>query len=154
MSKAFKILEDECYVFYEAEDFIELAEQFVEKYLLEHIEEELQNYITMSEIEPPKKQKPKYNKSKIKAEIDRLNKMYQKGRIEESEYDEEYNKLQRKLETCNEEISERDLKPLKEFLKSDFQTIYHTLKKEEKRALWRSIIDKMVVHDCENIDFL
>lgn len=29
LSKAFKILEKECYVFYEAEDFAELAEEFI-----------------------------------------------------------------------------------------------------------------------------
>lgn len=129
-----------------------VAEQFVEKYLLEHIEDELQKYILKIEIEPPKKQKPKYNKGKIKSEIDRLNKMYQKGRIDDEEYDEEYEKLQYKLELCDEDVPKRDLRPLKAFLESDFQSIYQTLKKEEKRALWRSIISKMIVHDYENID--
>lgn len=129
-----------------------VAEQFVEKYLLEHVEEELKKYIFETEIEQPKKKKPKYDQSKIKAEIDRLNKMYQKGRIEDDEYDEEYDKLQHKLALCNEDISERDLKPLKVFLESDFKAMYQTLKREEKRSLWRSIIKRMVVHDYDNID--
>lgn len=128
------------------------AEHFVEKYLLEHIEEKLKDYILQSEIEQPKKVKPKFNKSKIKAEIDRLNKMYQKGRIGDDEYDEEYDKLQAKLDQSDETVVERNLQPLKTFLESDFKTIYEKLNKEEKRALWRSIIAKMVVHDHENID--
>lgn len=129
-----------------------IAEQFVEKYLLEHIEEKLQNYILQAEIEEVKIQKPKYNKSKIKSEIDRLNKMYQKGRIDDEEYDEEYEKLQYKLELCDEIPEERDLRPLKAFLESDFRTLYESLKREEKRALWRSIIKRMVVHSYDNID--
>lgn len=129
-----------------------IAEQFVEKYLLEHIEEKLQNYILQAEIEEVKTKKPKYNKSKIKAEIDRLNKMYQKGRIDDEEYDEEYDKLQYKLELCDEISEERDLRPLKEFLESDFRTLYESLKREEKRSLWRSIIKRMVVHSYDNID--
>ena len=129
-----------------------IAEQFVEKYLLEHIEEKLQDYILQSEVEEVKIQKPKYNKSKIKAEIERLNKMYQKGRIDDEEYDEEYEKLQYKLELCDEIPEERDLRPLKAFLESDFKTLYQSLKREEKRALWRSIIKRMIVHNYENID--
>lgn len=129
-----------------------IAEQPIEMYLLEHIEEELQNHIFQSEIEQVSKPKPKYDKSKIKAEIDRLNKMYQKGRIEDDEYDEEYDRLQAKLDLCNEHLPERDLRPLKAFLESDFRTMYDTLKREEKRSLWRSIIKRIVVHDNDNID--
>ena len=129
-----------------------IAEQFVEKYLVENIEKELEKYIRKIEIEAIEPKKPKYNKSKIKAEIDRLNKMYQKGRIEDDEYDREYESLSYKLLQCDEIIEERDLKYLKSFLESDFKIIYESLTKEEKRSMWRSIITKMVVHDYDNID--
>ena len=129
-----------------------ISEQVIENYLLEHIREELQYHILRAEIEQASKPKPKYDKSKIKSEIDRLNKMYQKGRIEDEEYDEEYDRLQAKLDSCNEEIHERDLRPLKAFLESDFETLYDALKREEKRSLWRSIIKKIVVYDCDRVD--
>lgn len=129
-----------------------IKERFVEQYLIDHIEEELQNYIVESEVQSVPARKPKYNRSKIQAEIDRLNKMYQKGRIEDEEYDAEYDKLQAKLDMCNLEPQSRDLRPLKEFLKSDFKAVYEYLSKEEKRAMWRSIIDRMVFNDYDDID--
>lgn len=50
LSKAFEILENECYVFYEADDFAELAEQFVEDGLFGQIPKELEPYIDYKKI--------------------------------------------------------------------------------------------------------
>lgn len=50
LSKAFEILEKECYVFYEAEDFAELAEQFVEDGLFGQIPKGLEGYIDYKKI--------------------------------------------------------------------------------------------------------
>jgi hypothetical protein len=129
-----------------------IPEHRVEEYLLENIKEKLSEYIIESEVKSVPAQKPKYNRSKIQGEIDRLNKMYQKGRIEDEEYDTEYDKLQAKLDMCVLEPQARDLKPLKAFLASDFRDIYEYLSKEERRALWRSIIDRMVYNDKDDID--
>lgn len=129
-----------------------IKELQVEKYLLAHIEEKLSEYIVESEVKNMPAQKPKYSRSKIQAEIERLNKMYQKGRIEDDDYDAEYDKLQAKLDMCDLEPQQRDLKPLKEFLASDFKMIYEYLSKEEKRAMWRSIISRMTFNDYNDID--
>lgn len=129
-----------------------IKERAVEKYLLNNIEDELSKYIVSSEVTSVPAKKPKYNRSKIQAEIDRLNKQYRKGRIDDEEYDAEYDKLQAKLHMCDSEPQIRDLKPLKAFLESDFKEIYEYLSKEEKRALWRSIIDRMVFNDYDDID--
>lgn len=129
-----------------------ISERNVEQYLLDNIKEKLTEYIVESEVQSVPARKPKYSRSKIQAEIDRLNKMYQKGRIEDDDYDTEYDKLQAKLDMCDLEPQARDLKPLKAFLASDFRDIYEYLSKEEKRALWRSIIDRMVFNDHNDID--
>ena len=50
LSKAFEILENECYVFYEAEEFAELAEQFVEDGLFGKIPKGLESYIDYEKI--------------------------------------------------------------------------------------------------------
>ena len=134
------------------DNHMRIPEQHVEQHLLENIEDELSKYIVSSEVRSAPVKKPKYNRSKIQAEIERLNKMYQKGRIEDDEYDVEYDKLQAKLDMCDLEPQARDLKPLKAFLASDFKDIYEYLSKEERRALWRSIIDKMVFNDYDDID--
>lgn len=131
---------------------VRVPEHRVEQFLLDNIKEKLSEYIVESEVQTVPAKKPKYSRSKIQGEIDRLNKMYQKGRIDDDEYDKEYDKLQAKLDMCNSEPQTRDLKPLKAFLESDFRDIYEYLSKEEKRALWRSIIDRMVFNDYDDID--
>ena len=129
-----------------------ISEVKIEKYLLEHVEEELKKYIVESEVGAPTKKKPKYDKAKLKRQLDRLNKQYREERIDDEEYDEEYNILQTKLAACNLEPEKRDLRPLKAFLESDFQMIYKALSKEEQRSLWRSIISQIVIHDYNNIE--
>ena len=129
-----------------------IKERDVEQYLLSNVKEKLAEYIVESEVQNVPAKKSKYNRSKIQAEIDRLNKMYQKGRIKDEDYDAEYDKLQAKLDMCDLEPQARDLKPLKAFLASDFRDIYEYLSKEEKRALWRSIIDRMVFNGYDDID--
>lgn len=129
-----------------------ISEQIVEKYLLDNVEEELKKYIVESEVTESTKKQPKYDRSKIKVEIERLNKMYLKGRIDDDDYDKEYDKLQSKLAMCNLEPEHRDLKPLREFLQSDFQMIYKVLSKEEQRSMWRSIISQIIVYDYNHID--
>lgn len=129
-----------------------ISEVKIEKYLLDHVEEELKKYIVGSEVQAQTKKKPKYDKAKLKRQLDRLNKQYREERIDDEEYDEEYNILQTKLAACNLEPEKRDLRPLKSFLESDFQMIYKVLSKEEQRSLWRSIISQIVIHDYDNID--
>lgn len=136
----------------QCENRISISETKIEKYLLNNIEEELKKYIVESEVKAPTKKKPKYDRSKLNAELERLNKMYQKGRIEDDDYDKEYDLLQSKLAMCDVDIEKRDLRPLKAFLESDFQMIYKALSKEEQRSMWRSIISQIIVNDYNNID--
>lgn len=131
----------------QCDNIARIRESDVEEYLLRCIEDKLEEHLINAEIDNAPVQKPKYNRSKIQAEIDRLNKMYQKGRIDDDEYDEQYNKLQKKLSLCDIQPQKRDLEPLRKFLASDFKTIYDSLEREERRSLWRSIIDRMVAHD-------
>ncbi len=129
-----------------------ISEVKVEKYLLNHVEEELKKYILESEVSDSTKKKPKYDKAKLKRQLDRLNRQWREERIDDDEYDHEYNILQTKLAQCNFEPEKRDLRPLKAFLESDFQVIYKSLSKEEQRSMWRSIISQIVIHDYNNIN--
>lgn len=114
--------------------------------LLEQIEEEIDNYICEYELEIKKEKIPEVNVKGIKEEIQRLNISWRKGRMEEKEYDYEFERLQKKLEKANEEMPrERDLTPLYDFLNSGWKDIYDSLSCAERRALWRSVIDSMEV---------
>lgn len=122
------------------------SEFSLEKKLISSIEDEIDKYICEYTLSLKSKVAPKTDVKSIKEEIERLNKMYQKNRISEQEYDYEYDRLERKLDKANEDVpKERDLTPLQDFLNSDWRNIYHTLESAEKRALWRSVIDYIIV---------
>lgn len=125
----------------------------IEHYLLNNVETQLKDYIFEIEKSEKKKQ-PKINKDKIRKEIDRLNLMYRKGRIEDDEYDREYEILENKLKEA--EIKKTDLTKAKEFLKMDFITLYGEMTKEERANLWRSIIKhvEVISYDDMRITFL
>lgn len=122
------------------------SEKKLEEKLIQCIEEEVDKYICEYELSLKKAPAPKIDTKAIKEEMDRLNKMYQKKRISEQDYDYEYDRLEKRLEQAEkEQPKERDLTPLQEFLESGWKNIYHTLSTSEKRALWRSVINEMVV---------
>ena len=123
------------------------SQNTLEKKVLAQVMPQLQRLIVETEVQEPK-QKPKVNKAAIKAEIDRLNNMYQKGRIDEDEYDRKYDELASKLNVKEE--PKRDLSKLKELLNTDVLTLYKTFTDEEKQMFWRSIIDSIEL-DGDNI---
>ena len=53
---------------------------------------------------------------------------------------------------ASDTYKQRDLRPLREFLASDFEVVYHHLKREEQRQIWRSIIDHLVVDGNKVVD--
>ena len=44
-----------------------------------------------------------------------------------------------------------DTEAVKAFLETDFEGIYETLDKEERRRLWRSVIDEIVLDGTEPV---
>ena len=68
------------------------------------------------------------------------------------EYKVDREKLLLQLEKINSEDSQpvKDLSPLRDFLNTDFESIYNSFTIPEKRELWRSIIKEIRVnHDKE-----
>lgn len=126
----------------------------LEKMLVRSIEDEIENYICHYEISVKKETyKPQVDIKEIKDEMMRLNKQWRKGRIEEKEYDYEYERLEKRLEKLEQENpKEKDLTPLHDFINSGWKNIYDTLDDVEKRALWRSVIEYMLV-DLEKKQF-
>lgn len=130
------------------------SEAKIEKYLLERIKPEIEQYIAEYELKLAQPvQRPKVDKvKKLEQELERVNYQFQKNRISVEKYDEQYEDLVKRIsEARAEEIAAekppepKDLEPLKEFLKMDILGTYPTLSREEKRILWRSVIDNIVV---------
>lgn len=119
------------------------SELKLEDALVQRIEGEIEDYICHYELSLKDNVfKPEVDIKNIKEEMNRLNKQWRKGRIKESEYDYEYERLEKKLEKLEEERpTEKDLTPLHEFINSGWKNIYDTLDDKQKRALWRSVIN-------------
>ena len=99
--------------------------------------------------EENRKKKVDRSPEQIRKELERLNLLFQKGRISFDYYDEEYTRLEQELSTINVTPSEpdRDLSYLDELLQTDFREMYNSLTLENRRAFWRSTIKEIHLND-------
>ena len=131
------------------------SERKIEQQLLDNLEQYIGNEII--KVESIKDVQPKNNNAekanKIKAELDRLNMMFRKGRIEEEEYDTEYMKLDKRLKAIDieEKPQEKDLDALKGLLETDYRGLYSQLTRENKKAFWRRVIKEFTIDENKKI---
>ena len=131
------------------------SERKIEKQMLDNLEMYITNEIV--KVETIGEDQPKNNNAakaeKLKAELERLNMMFRKGRIEEEEYDTEYYKIEKKLNALdiNEAPPVRNLDALKGLLETDYRGLYAQLTKENKKAFWRSIIKEFAIDENKKI---
>lgn len=126
-----------------------VSETVVEEYLLTHVVEQLQtDILNLSQQQKKLQTQPDMSVS-IRAEMERLNNMYQKGRIKEAYYDEQYAILTQKLEDCipANEITVRleSYRALSSDFSDGWQEIYHGLDIQHKKAFWKDIIKEINV---------
>lgn len=131
------------------------TESKIEKQLLNNLELYIKNEIarveSVTDTTPQNKNAIKL--AELNAELDRLNLMFRKGRIKEEEYDTEYLKLQKQIESIDIEAAppERDLDALKGILETDYKGLYEQLTKENKKAFWRGIIKEFSIDENKKI---
>ena len=124
-----------------------IQENTLERKVLTQVLPQLQNLTLEAEIEKKGNNTPKVNKSFIKEKMRRLNVMYEKGRIDDDEYNRKYEELQKKLEIKTE--PKKDYTELKKLLSTDFESLYKTFTATDKQMFWRSIIDTIEIHGDE-----
>lgn len=119
-----------------------ISETVIEKYLLEHVTFELKKELLLlqkSQTQTPRKN----NAPKYQAELERLNSMYQKGRISDEYYDTQYIEIEKKLNQELAAVNQTTIQSLETFYKNfedGWEEIYCKLDDEHKRAFWRRII--------------
>lgn len=137
-----------------------ISESVVENYMLHHVVPSLDGKIY--EIKGQQKTgSQKDNTEKIRAELSRLNILFQKGRIAEDYYDEQYERLEKKLK---EERERQNLIPLEAYLSirehfsGDWLNVYQKLDPIHKRAFWKNFIKEIHIdpktHKISGFDFL
>lgn len=131
------------------------SEKKIEKQLLDNLERYINDEVirvdNISDMQPKNNNAEKVNK--LKAELDRLNVMFRKGRISEEEYDTEFYKLDKKIKEIDidEKPPVRDLGALKELLEVDFRGLYSQLTKENKKAFWRKFIKEFSIDENKKV---
>lgn len=131
-----------------------MSERKLEKQMLDNLERYIMEEVRVESIKEVRQPNANALKAeKLKAEMERLNMMFRKGRIEEAEYDTEYYKLEKKLNGLDvtEEPPQRDLDALKGILETDYRGIYAALSKENKKAFWRSFIREFTIDENKKI---
>lgn len=133
----------------------QVSEKKAEKWLLANVKQKLEEFLWAAEAEAEApKPKPRRDKSKINEKIRRLNVIYMNGGKTDAEYAFELDDLKAQLAAAEQEDVQkvRDLEPLREFLASDFEAVYASLDREEKRQFWRSIVDHLVIEKNRVVD--
>ena len=133
---------------------IYVDETYIEQYLLDHVEQAIKNYLIAYEITTKaKKIKPKVNTVQIKNKLSRLKELYVNNLIEIAEYKKDFDMYNNQLiETETVSAQEKiDIKGLRDFLQSNFKTIYETLTRSETRVLWRNLIKEIKIDEKKNI---
>ena len=128
------------------------SEKLLEAMLIEFIK----NYVKMLKLAEEKgKENPKKGKDKSKEfqrELDRLNTLFIKGRIDESFYENEYKRISDLLESSKKEVDpEKQNKSVKEFFFDSWESTYTDLDKIHKKLFWREIIKEIVVNESMEI---
>ena len=130
-----------------------INERLIEDYLLNNVQALISNFSVENDYSIKEKSKPQ-NKAKYKAELERLNNMFLKGRISEEYYDTEYERLHSLLNAESDTgafNSKKTRKELEEIFNRNWVSTYEQLSRENKRAFWQNTIDKITFNEDRTV---
>ncbi len=133
---------------------IDIYETTVEKYLLANVENKIQELLDLQMEFRLKLQKdtgkdPQAELNKLRSELNRLNILFQKGRITEEYYDAQYSELSDKICMCERTLdtaSGRAVEPILSAFSGNWKEAYLQLDKEHKQAFWHDKIESIQIN--------
>lgn len=136
-----------------------VSQNLVESYLLENLEKEYRGYqIRYKAVLAKNKKKKSRSTEKIASEMERLNILFQKGRVSMDYYEKEYDALEKELRQAEALPAKgKNHARVEALLTQDVNEIYFSLTPESKQAFWRNIIEKIYIDENNRItgvDFL
>ncbi len=124
-----------------------ITENRIENYMLENLYPELQNRIY--KIQQCQKQTPKKDNTwKIKSEMDRLNLLFQKGRISLDYYDQQYGNLEQALrdeQAAQKIVTVESYQAIQKKISGNWKELYEKLDYEHRKSFWRSILAEIYI---------
>ena len=135
-----------------------VSQNLVEQYLLDNIEDEYEKYrMRCARIEEKKKKMKKtQSPEKLQRELERLNFLFQKERIDWDYYNKEYDRIENELKELSpvQPMEQRDYSHLENILNTNFKVMYGNLAPENRRAFWRSTIKEIFLNDDSTIKYV
>lgn len=125
-----------------------LTEHKIEEYMLTHVSDRLDQELTEINFNRNQRQSKADDPEVIRAEMERLNILFQKGRITERYYDEQYMLLEKKLDGIQESskcVSLESYKDIIQAFSGNWQDLYLNLDKPHKQAFWKSTINDIQI---------
>lgn len=125
-----------------------LRESAIEKYLMDNINAAIQSALIEYDLSAASQPKPAKSARSLKDELNRLNTMYQKGRISEEYYESEYEKLSSAIAGINSqglEVKQKKILSVAQRFQGDWRKLYLKLDNTHKRAFWKQIIEEINV---------
>ena len=119
-----------------------LSEHKIEEYMLTHVSDRLDQELANIEFNQHHRTYKVDDSDALRTEMERLNILFQKGRITERYYDEQYEILEKKLsesETIKVPSPESYRDVIRAF-SGNWQDLYLKLDKSHKQAFWKSTI--------------
>lgn len=131
-------------------------EDYVEKYLLQHIRPALSEYVAEYEVtgSSPSRKNPAAEAAKIRKKMQKLYDLYMDDLVDMDVYKRDYAMFQQKLSEIESSsaVPPRDLSDLKALLNQDYEEIYKTFNAQEKNAFWKSFVQSILVHEDGSMD--
>ena len=130
-----------------------IRETTLENWLLENIQSEIMTYLHQTQSKAERQPKPKINRAAIQRKLARLKDLYVNEMIDLETYKADYQTYTAQLAEIQEiQTPTVNTDALKAFLNSGFdRTVYQGMSREEKRALWRSVIKEIRIDEQQNI---
>lgn len=133
----------------------------IEEKLLQEFNGQLKKYITDYEYNEKHFKEMDMSKeiTSVENKLSRLKELYVRDLIRIEDYEKDYkeyinqlNELYKKQKKIKINTPDTNLKVLKSFLNNDFTLIYNSLSRKEKRRLWLSMIDFIIIDKDYNIE--
>lgn len=132
-----------------------VREDVIETWLFDHLEEEIDRCQLEWEVQAAARKRvgTSNDKAVLKRKLSKLKELYVNELIDLEEYKKDYEIYSTALRQFPDpaQDSPPDFAAVRNILTADFREIYATLTREEKRTLWRSVIDEIRVDNDGNI---
>ena len=124
-----------------------LNQDTVEKYLIDNLDSELEKYITDVRSRSAKKKDTSSQQLKLKDELQRVNYMFEKGRITPEDYDAKYTSIMSKLSALQKDTSsdERKIVQLAKKIPDDWLNVYADLDLRHRQQFWHGILSDITI---------